>query len=32
MVLAFLVGGFYASAHFKNIDNRMGTDGDPKKN
>lgn len=31
MVLAFLVGGFCASILFRNIDNRMGTDGDPKK-
>lgn len=31
MVLAFLVGGFCAGILFKNIDNRMGSDGDPKK-
>lgn len=31
MVLAFLVGGFCASILFINIDNRMGSDGDPKK-
>ena len=31
MVLAFLVGGFCAGVLFKNIDNRMGADGDPKK-
>jgi hypothetical protein len=31
MVLAFLVGGLCSGILFKNIDNRMGTDGDSKK-
>lgn len=31
MVLAFLVGGVCAGILFKNIENRMGTDGDSQK-
>lgn len=31
MILAFLVGGFCAGVLFKNIENRMGTDGDSEK-
>lgn len=31
MTLAFIVGGGSAAVLFKNIDNRMGTDGDSKK-
>jgi len=31
MILAFLVGGCCAGILFKNIENRMGTDGDSQK-
>ena len=31
MILSFLVGGFCAGVLFKNIENRMGTDGDSEK-